>query len=74
MSWKCAKVTALFKQGDKTDKDNYRPISILPTASKVIERAVHSQLYHYLELNHLLAINQFGLTLEINNSCTFSIY
>ena len=29
-SWKCAKVTALFKQGDRTDKDNYRPISILP--------------------------------------------
>jgi len=24
-------VNALFKQGDKTDKDNYRPISILPT-------------------------------------------
>ena len=59
-SWKCAKVTALFKQGDKTDKDNYRPISILPTVSKVIERAVHSQLYRYLEANHLLAINQFG--------------
>ena len=41
-SWKCAKVTALFKQGDKTDKDNYRPIPVLPTVSKVIERAVHS--------------------------------
>ena len=60
MSWKCAKATVLFKQGDKTDKDNYRPISILPTVNKVIERAVHSQLYHYLEFNHLLTINQFG--------------
>ena len=59
-SWKCAKVTALFKQGDKTDKDNYRPISILPTVSKVIERAVHSQLYGYLDSNNLLAVNQFG--------------
>jgi len=35
-SWECAKVTALFKRGDKTDKDNYRPISILPTVSKVM--------------------------------------
>ena len=43
-------MTALFKQGDKTDKDNYCPISILPTVSKVIERAVHSQLYGYLEV------------------------
>ena len=60
LSWKCAKVTALFKQGDKTDKDNYRPISILPTVSKVIERAVHSQLYGYLDSNNLLAVNQFG--------------
>ena len=60
LCWKCAKVTALFKQGDKTDKDNYRPISILPTVSKVIERAVHSQLYGYLDSNNLLAVNQFG--------------
>ena len=59
-SWKCAKVTALFKQGDKTDKDDYRPISILPTVSKVIERAVHSQLYSYLDSNNVLAVNQFG--------------
>ena len=59
-SWKCAKVTALFKEGDKSDKDNYRPISVLPTVSKVIERAVHSQLYDYLDSNNLLAVNQFG--------------
>ena len=58
-SWKCAKVTALFKQGDKTDKDNYCPISILPTVSKVIERAVHSQLYGYLDSSNVLAVNQF---------------
>ena len=58
-TWKCAKVTALFKQGDKTDKDNYCPISILPTVSKVIERAVHSQLYGYLDSSNVLAVNQF---------------
>ena len=53
-------MTALFKQGDRTGKDNYRPISILPTVSKVIERAVHSQLYDYLDSNNLLTVNQFG--------------
>ena len=39
--WKYAKVTALFKQGDRTIMDNYRPISVLPTVSKVIEKAAH---------------------------------
>ena len=39
---------------------NYRPISILPTLSKIIERVVHSQLYEYLISNILLSNNQFG--------------
>ena len=56
-TWKYAQVTALFKQGDRIDKDNYRPIFILPTVSKVIERAVHSQLYDFLDINKLLSVN-----------------
>ena len=58
--WKCAKVAALFKSGDRTNATNYRPISILPTLSKIIERVVHSQLYEYLISNNLLSNNQFG--------------
>ena len=58
--WKCARVTALFKQGDRTNTDNYRPISVLPTVSKVIERAAHTQLYAFLESHQLLVRNQFG--------------
>ena len=42
--WKCAKVTVLFKDGDKSLKDNYRPISILPTISKIMERSAQIQL------------------------------
>ena len=62
-SWKCANVNTLFKQGasDKTDKDNYRPISVLPTVSKVIERVVHIQLYQYLVDNKLMTVNKFGM-------------
>ena len=58
--WKSAKVAALFKGGDKTLKDNYRPISILPTISKIIERSAHVQLCSYLEENKLLSQSQFG--------------
>ena len=58
--WKCAKVTALFKDGDKSLKDNYRPISVLPTISKIIERSAHIQLSSFCKKtdyyhNHSLA-------------------
>lgn len=58
--WKCSKVSALFKSGERTDPANYRPVSILPTRSKILERAVHSQLYYYLNSNNLLSNAQFG--------------
>ena len=71
-SWEYTKVTALFKQGDQADRDNYHPISILPTVSKVIKRAVHSQLYHYLDSNNVLAVNQFGFRRA--RSTTLAVY
>ena len=40
--WKTAKVFALFKGGVSEDLNNYRPISVLPVLSKVIERHVHN--------------------------------
>ena len=58
--WKCSKITALFKSGDRSNASNYRPISILPTLSKILEKAVHSQLYQYLVINNLLTRKQFG--------------
>ena len=43
-SEKCAKVTPVLKSGEKGVMDNYRPISVLPVFSKVLERVVHKQL------------------------------
>lgn len=40
--------------------DNYRPISILPTASKLLEKAVHAQLYSYLSQHKILSPYQCG--------------
>lgn len=58
--WKDAKVVPLFKKGDKQNPSNYRPVSVLPTLSKILEKAVHSQLYSYLTENDLLSPKQFG--------------
>ena len=49
--WKTAKVTPLFKGGDSENVNNYRPISVLPVLSKLIERHVHDSLYSYLCVN-----------------------
>ena len=58
--WKYSKVSALFKSGDRCDPNNYRPISILPTISKILERGVHMQVYKYLMDNDILTPKQFG--------------
>ena len=59
-SFKDAKVVPLHKKGSKLDPGNYRPVSILCVLSKIMERAVHSQLNHYLEERGLLFENQSG--------------
>ena len=46
---KYADVKPVFKKDDKADKENYRPISILPTLSKVYERLIYNQMYPYFD-------------------------
>ena len=58
--WKRAKVSAIFKKGSKLDIGNYRPISVLPVISKILERLVHQQLYSFLAENNILCSDQSG--------------
>lgn len=58
--FKIAKVTALFKGGNETEIDNYRPISVLPVINKVFEKLIHTQLTNFLELHNILSSQQFG--------------
>ena len=46
--WKCAKVTALYKSGNRNKASHYRPISALPTLSKVLGKPAHTQFYQHL--------------------------
>ena len=47
--WKVARATAFFKNGSKTDLNNYRPIFILSVFSKLIEKTIHDQLFTFLK-------------------------
>ena len=58
--WKHSIVYPIHKSGVPSDPSNFRPISILPVISKVVERAVQRQLYYYLSANHLLSPTQHG--------------
>ena len=44
---KSANITLVFKKNDRTDKSNYRPVSMLPNLSKVFERCIYKQLSVY---------------------------
>lgn len=56
--WKQASITPVYKTGDKNNVENYRPISILSTLSRVFERLVHGALYPHIR--HLILPEQHG--------------
>ena len=57
--FKTAKIIPIHK-GGTCDPQNFRPISLLPSISKILEKAVHQQLYSYLNNNDLLSDRQSG--------------
>ena len=57
---KIAKVISLFKNGNNSLFENYRPISLLPSISKIFDNIFFNQLYDYFHTNNLLYNNQYG--------------
>ena len=57
---KIAKVIPIFKNGDRSNMDNYRPISLLSCFSKIIEKIVAIRLTSFLTENNILSEWQFG--------------
>ena len=49
-----------MSKGDKSDKSNYCPISVLPVISRLSEKLVSNQLYQYLDYNSQFSPNQSG--------------
>ena len=61
---KNADVIPIHKKHDRTDIENYRPISILPSISKVYEKCMNNQIYAYFQ--HILSKNQCGFRENYN--------
>ena len=59
-SLKIAKAVPSFKKDDPTTVNNYRPISLLNSISKIFEKVIHQQLNSYLLQNNLLYGSQYG--------------
>ena len=53
-------MTPLFKNGDNVLMDNYRPISVLPCFSKILERIIYNRLSSFFSENNILYKKQFG--------------
>ncbi|KAG6440382.1 hypothetical protein O3G_MSEX001260 [Manduca sexta] len=53
-------VKPIFKNGDETSLNNYRPVALIPIFAKIIEKAIHSRLYNFLENKNILVEEQKG--------------
>ena len=65
---KIAQVTPVFKSGDTTDPNNYRPISVLTVFSKILEKHIYHELLSYLNSCNILIDEQCGFREGISTS------
>ena len=66
-SLKKAIVHPIHKGGDRGSVSNYRPISVLPALSKILEKVLNSRLVNFMDAHGILSKNQYGF--RRNKSC-----
>ena len=59
-NFKLARVLPVFKKGDHTNLNNYRPISLLSVFNKLLEKLMYNRLIAYLQKKNILYDKQFG--------------
>ena len=72
-AWKYALVVPLYKKGDPNCVSNYRPISLLPIISKILEKILANQLTHYVESNKLLSDSQHGFRPKLSTETALTV-
>ena len=68
---KLAEVVPLYKGKNPHEECNYRPISLLTTISKILEKVVYSRVYHFLDNIKQIYENQYGF--RANHSCEHAV-
>ena len=58
--WKKAIIVPVFKKGNRSKADNYRPISLTSSFCRIFESIIFKKIFKHLQSNHLLTPNQFG--------------
>ena len=58
--WKLARVALIFKSGQQSEKNHFRPLSVFSGVSKLFEKLIHDHLVAFLTANNLLSRNQFA--------------
>ena len=58
--WKTANIVPIFKNGDRSDRANYRPVSLTSVPCKIMESIIREKLMKFLESNDLLCKEQHG--------------
>ena len=66
--FKVAKIVPVFKEGDCHDFNNYRPISLLSSFSKLMEKIVAKQLLRFLHIHNIIYKHQYGFRAKHNTS------
>jgi hypothetical protein len=61
---KKAVVIPIFKKGDATNLNNYRPISLLPVMSKLFEKVLNKQITQVLDINGYIDDDQYGFRMQ----------
>ena len=62
----------LFKKRDITEFSNYRPISLLTSFSKIIEKIIFKRLYNYLNDNNILVGDQYGFREKLSTETAYT--
>ena len=58
--WKLSMIVPISKDGEKSVPTNYRPISLLPIVSKILERHIHSKIMLHLQGSYPISDKQWG--------------
>ena len=67
--WGLSKITPIPKTNlQSTNPNDWRPISQICLLGKLLERIIHNQLYHYLEVNNIFSENQYGFRKGLSTS------